>query len=130
MKDLLFIPAFAPIAYIAQNSVVNQETLPLWERLLEKWGIGFIGMALFGALAYVTYRKEERDRIKREEREEAVNAERVELAKTNNTLTMQLVTYQITHAAELEKILHANAATGREITLELQRLNDHLKGLK
>lgn len=127
MKDLLFIPAFAPFAYIAQNSIVNGETLPLWERLLEKWGIGFIGMALFGTLAFWTYRKEERDRLKREEREEQNNAERLALAKTNNDLTAQLITYQVTHAAELEKILHQNAATGREITLELQRLNDHLK---
>lgn len=126
MRDLLFIPAFAPVAYVAQQSIVNSETLPLWERLLEKWGIGFIGMALFAALAFWTYRKEERDRLKREQREEESQKERIELLKENNELTTKLITTQALHAAELEKILHANSATGREISLELQRLNDHL----
>lgn len=127
MRDLLIIPAFAPVAYVAQTSIVNGETLPLWERLLEKWGIGFIGMALFGALAFWTYRKEERDRLKREEREEASNAERIKLATANNELMTKLALSQVAHAAELEKILHANAVTSREISLELQKLNDHLK---
>ena len=91
--------------FVAQTTMFSAENLPLWERLLEKWGIGFIGLFLFGILAWWTYRREERAQIKRDKIEVESQSERMRLLNENNELTKKLIENSITHTGKLESLI-------------------------
>lgn len=128
MRDLLFIPFAAPVYYICQNGTIfDKENFPLWERVLEKWGIGFIGLFLFGLLAIWTYRKEEKAALKREVREQQYQDERVKLIGENNDLTKQLIASANDHAVKLEGMLDRQIKAHETMSSELRHLSDAIK---
>lgn len=117
MKEFIF-PFFGLQFYVAAIS----ETNPLWERLLEKWGIGFIGIALLYFLAKWTGRREEanqktqnarEDEVRnalikvdkeRAERELASSQERAGLLARNNELQEEQIRNMAAHAVRLEQL--------------------------
>lgn len=117
MKDFLF-----PLLGFQFLATAISENNPLWERLLEKWGIGFIGIGLLYLLARWTASREaivQKERQKREDlmaaeharlekervdRETASAAERAELLKRNNELQLEMINNMNAHAARLENL--------------------------
>lgn len=117
MKDFIF-PFFGFQFYVAAVS----ETNPLWERLLEKWGIGFIGIALLYFLARWTNKREEANQKKqntredevrnslikvdkeRAERELASSQERAGLLARNNELQEEQIRNMAAHATRSEQL--------------------------
>lgn len=131
MRDLLLIPFAAPIYYLSQTGTLfDKESFPLWERLLEKWGIGFVGLLLFGLLAMWTYRKEEKAALKREAKEQQYQEERVKLIAENNELTKKLITNAESHATKLEGILEKQIKAHEVMSGEVRHLSDAIVNLK
>lgn len=115
MKDFIF-PLFG-LQFLAATS---SEPNPLWEKLLEKWGIGFVGIGLLYLLARWTANREANALKERQKREDAVLAsrdllekeraerevasanERAELLKQNNMLQTEMLTNLNLHAQRLE----------------------------
>ena len=100
MKPFLF-----PLVPVSALMTVNVEDLPFLEKIFEKWGIGFIGMALFVGLAYWASKRDAKAQSARDKREAADHSERVELAKKNNELTEQLIKQTTAHSIRLEQII-------------------------
>jgi hypothetical protein len=92
----LMIPFFAAI---------SQEDVSFWEKLLEKWGIGLIGLGLFGLLAWWTARRENALNQERSKREKDFQDTIVRLAQENNTLQSEIKTQGSTHAQRLERLI-------------------------
>lgn len=125
MKDYL-LPAMIPHAlHLAQ--AFDPSTFPLWERLLEKWGIGAIGLGLFGVVAWWTYRREEEATVKREKREEEARAERIALAKENNALSLQIIQQSADHSRRLETLIRESTEAEKETHRHLAELVAHLR---
>lgn len=87
---------------------------PLWERLLEKWGIAFVGIFLLWRLAKwtekreaaahkETVKREEKAQAERDERDEADKAERLALLARGNELNEKLLEVQTAHIAAQAK---------------------------
>lgn len=108
MKD--FILPLIPVSGIL---AVGVEDMSFWERLAERWGIGFVGIALFVALALWTAKREEKAQAVRDKRDEANHLERVDLAK-------QLLEQSRLHAARLEEIIEKYQQTQVLVATELK----------
>lgn len=142
MKESLF-PFFGLQFYVASTVGVDN---PLWERLLEKWGIGFVGILLLYFLARWTAKREDEFREKRDQREEEArkaliefNRERTErevsacserrvLLARNNELQEQQLQTMSDHASRLEqltkdgtKAVNDTGASMRMLVRKMQR---------
>lgn len=142
MKEFL-LPFFGFQFYVAATVEANN---PLWERLLEKWGIGFIGIGLLYFLAQWTAKRDEEFRKKQSEREEEVresliavdrersereiasSAERAGLLARNNELQEQQLKTMSEHATRLEqltkdgtKAVNDTGASMRMLVRKMQR---------
>jgi flagellar biosynthesis/type III secretory pathway M-ring protein FliF/YscJ len=93
-----------------------------WERIAEKWGIGFIGLALFIALAFWTVKREERLLKAREKREDSLQEERSIMMKKNNELVEQLVKQHKDHSVRLEQIIADGNRNQADVGRELKNL--------
>lgn len=102
MRDLLLLTAAGVPTLFA---TVSQDNLNFWERILEKWGIGFIGLGLFLLLAWRTEKKAEKEQLARDARDQQDVAERKALAERNNQLQEQQLAIQTEHARRLEQLV-------------------------
>lgn len=125
MKDYILFAALPPIYHLAQT--VDPNHFPLWERLLEKWGIGLIGMGLFGLLASWTYRREEKAQERREKKEDQAQSERVQLAKENNELSLRIIQQAAEHSSRLEELVRDSNEAEKQTHKHLEDLIIHLK---
>lgn len=116
MKDLLF-PLTASIPFLA---AMSQDDLTFWERVAEKWGIGFIGLGLFCVLAWWTAKREKALQDARDKREAENQAERTGLLAKNNDLQ-----------AELLKAVNSHAKTAEQLSRDgIKASNDHASALR
>lgn len=116
MKDI-FLGLIPFSSYIA---VISQEDLTFWERIAEKWGIGFIGLGLFFFLAKWTAKRETTLQEQRDKKEAESLAERVALLTENNRLQ-----------GELLKAINSHATRAEQMTRDSMRAtNDHAAALR
>lgn len=118
MKDFL-APFAVSLPFIA---AVTQEELTFWERIAEKWGIGFIGLGLFAALAYWTAKRENALQATRDKRDADAQAERLALLTRNNELQEQAIEAQRKHANELKQIIRDGNKYQEDVGRELKNL--------
>jgi hypothetical protein len=100
MRDIL-LPLFG-LQWLFASTMTD--LAPLWERLLEKWGIAFIGIALLAYLARWTAKREELARKERDKREAESAAERITLLQRNNQLQEESMKAQREHSLRLENL--------------------------
>jgi Skp family chaperone for outer membrane proteins len=117
MKDFLF-----PAAAFTSLAVLQQETASFWERVAEKWGIGFVGMALLFFLAKWTAKREAAALLERDHREDAINKERLDLLKRNNELQEQHLAASQKHSTELKNIIKDGNKYQADVGVELKNL--------
>jgi hypothetical protein len=116
MKDIVF----AIIPFTSIVAVLTQEQVGFYEKLLEKWGIGLIGLGLFFALARWTARRETKLQEARDKKEAESLAERVGLLTENNRLQ-----------GELLKAINSHAQKAEQLTKEATKANsDHASALR
>lgn len=101
---------------------VTMEDAPFWERIAEKWGIGFVGLALFIGLAYWTTKREERLQEARDKRDAESHAERAELLKKNNELGERMIQQHKDHSLRLEQIIKDGNRAQADVGVELKNL--------
>jgi len=109
-------------------AVLTHDDLSFWERMLEKWGIGLIGLGLFVFLAKWTAKREENLQKARDEREKESQTERVALLARNNELQLELLKAINTHAKKAEDLTREatlankdNAAAMRMLVRKMKR---------
>lgn len=96
---------------------VTSEDLSFWERVAEKWGIGFIGMGLFVGLAWWANKRDAKNQVARDARDDAMQKQNMELMK-------QIIDGSKEHSERLEEILVNNATERAALT---QALKDNAK---
>jgi hypothetical protein len=106
MKDIL-----APLFGIPVILSAIPADSPLWEKLLEKWGIAFVMFILFWSFSKRQQRKDDDERKKRDAIDAADKAERLALLAeikdlNSNQLAAQAVhiAAQAVHASRLEQL--------------------------
>lgn len=115
MKDFLF-----PLAAVPFLAVLSRDDLTFWERVAEKWGIGFIGLGLFCVLAWWTAKREKALQDARDKRDAENQAERVALLARNNDLQVELL-----------KAVNAHALKGEQLSRDgIKASNDHAAALR
>lgn len=102
MRDFL-LPLFGLNWFFAATTSPLEN--PLWERLLEKWGIAFIGIGLLFLFAKRTDRLAKEEQDKRDKQEAATTAERNALLVRNNELQEEQIANQKEHARTLVKVI-------------------------
>jgi len=102
---------------------VSTQDASFWEKLVEKWGIGLIGMALFILLARWTAHREETAQLARDAREAADHAERIALATRNNDLMEQVIKESKDHSLRLEKIIESGNSSNAQIAREMSHIS-------
>lgn len=109
-------------------AVITHEDLSFWERMLEKWGIGLVGLALVYFLAKWAAKREDRVQSDRDKRDDVNQAERVALLARNNELQVQLLNAINLHAKKAEdltkeatKAANDNAAALRMLVRKMKR---------
>jgi hypothetical protein len=100
MRDF-FLPLAASLSIFA---TVEYNNLSFWERIAEKWGIGFVGLALLVLLAKWTANREAFLQKQRDEKDEAFQEERTRLLNVNNELQAELLKTMIRHASRAEQL--------------------------
>ena len=117
MKDILlpFIPLSGLLADASPDAT-------FWERIAEKWGIGFVGLALFVVLARFTMKRDDEREKKRDERDELEKAEKVALAKENNRLQQELLDQHRNHSRRLEALIKDGNKHQADVGQELKNL--------
>ena len=122
MRDLFF-----PVALLPFLATASTEDLSFWEKLLEKWGIGLVGMACFYLLAKWTARREDVAKEEQKTREDSAQAERVSLLQTNNELAQKLLTQSEKHASTMEKLVKDHTKSASDNAVELRNLTRKMK---
>jgi hypothetical protein len=124
MRDLLLSALSIPML-----AAITRDDLSFWEKLLEKWGIGLIGIGLFCALAWWTARREKTLNEERVHREVDFQTTIVKLAQENNRLQEENKTQSLNHAHRLEGLILSgnvsrehHAAALRLLVRKLQKL--------
>lgn len=101
---------------------VTATDVSFWERIAEKWGIGFVGLALFVALAYWTTKREERIQDKRDERDERMSAERLAMQTEIRDLNRAQLDVVSKHANKLEAIIKDGNKAQADVAIELKNI--------
>lgn len=101
---------------------VTMEDAPFWEPIAEKWGIGFVGLALFVALAYWTTKREDKLQDARDKREAESLAERLALLTKNNELGEKMIQQHKDHSLRLEQIIKDGNKAQADVGVELKNL--------
>lgn len=117
MKDFLF-----PAAAFTSLAAVQQDAASFWERIAEKWGIGFVGLLLLYFLAKWTANREAKALAERDKREDAINKERLDLLKRNNELQEQHLAATQKHSTELKNIIKDGNKYQADVGIELKNL--------
>jgi hypothetical protein len=99
VKDTVALLLLAPLL-----ATLDTEQLTFWERMLEKWGIGLVGIGAFCALAWWTNKRETKLQEERDKREAADRAERLALATRNNELQEAQLKALSDHAQRIEQL--------------------------
>lgn len=118
MRELI-LPLATICPFIA---AVSTDDLSFWERIAEKWGIGFIGLALFVLLARWTAKREDTLQAQRDAREAAGQAERVALLQRNNQLQELAIEAQAKHSTDLKQIIRDGNKHQADVGVELKNL--------
>jgi hypothetical protein len=101
MKDLFVTLAGLSVL----GSAATDVPVNTWEHLLEKWGIGFVGMALFVLLARWTMNREERLQKERDARtQEEVEARKL-LADELNSTQKEMLKQMTSNAKRMEYLV-------------------------
>jgi hypothetical protein len=117
MKDFIL-----PLIPISSLMAVSMNDAPFWERIAEKWGIGFVGLALFVALAYWTTKREDKMQSVRDKREDESQNERLTLLGKNNDLAEKLIQQHKDHSLRLEQIIKDGNKAQADVGVELKNL--------
>lgn len=117
MKDFIL-----PMIPLSSLLAVTMEDAPFWERIAEKWGIGFVGLALFVALAYWTTKREDKLQDARDKREAESLAERLALLTKNNELGEKMIQQHKDHSLRLEQIIKDGNKAQADVGVELKNL--------
>lgn len=104
MKD--FFVTLAGLSFI--GTAVEAAHVPTWEQLLEKWGIGFVGIALFALLARWTMLREERLQRERDARTAEEAATRKALAHELNTTQKEMLKQMNANAKRMEVLVRGS----------------------
>jgi uncharacterized membrane protein YhiD involved in acid resistance len=123
MRDLL-LPLAAAGPFFA---ALTQDEFTFWERMVEKWGIGLVGLGLFAYLAIWTKRREEKLQEERVAREERSHAERVSLLEKNNNLQQELIESMNSHGARNEQLIEASIKANNEHANAIRTLISRMK---
>lgn len=123
MKDLLLPFAIIP-SYMA---ALTMDNATFWERVAEKWGIGFIGLGLFLALSWWTVKREDAAADARSKRESAVDAERLAMQTEIRDLHREHLEQSRRHAAKLEQIIKDGNKAQSDLGIELKNLARRVK---
>lgn len=99
MKDFIFT-AFG----VSFLGVITNEDISTWERLLEKWGIGLVGLVFFCILAWWTAKRDEKEKQERIKKEDDNQAERKALLSENNELQKAQIAMMEKHAQRIEQL--------------------------
>jgi hypothetical protein len=99
MKDFIFT-----LFGVSLLGVVTNEDIGTWERLLEKWGIGLVGLVFFCVLAWWTAKRDEKDKVDRIRKEDANQEERKALLSENNDLQKAQIAMMEKHAQRIEQL--------------------------
>lgn len=118
MKDFIIFP----LAAFSSLAIMPPTDASFWERVAEKWGIGFVGMALLFFLAKWTAKREAKALLDRETRENAMNAERLDLLKRNNELQEQHLAASQKHSTELKQIIRDGNKYQADVGVELKNI--------
>lgn len=117
MKDFIL-----PMIPLSGLLAVTMEDAPFWERIAEKWGIGFVGLGLFCALAYWTTKRETRLQDARDKRDAEALAERLTLLTKNNELGEKMIQQHKDHSLRLEQIIKDGNRAQADVGIELKNL--------
>jgi hypothetical protein len=117
MKDFIL-----PMIPLSGLLAVTMEDAPFWERIAEKWGIGFVGLALFCALAFWTSKREDRLQAARDKRDVDAQAERLALLTKNNELGEKMIQQHKDHSLRLEQIIKDGNKAQTDVGVELKNL--------
>lgn len=117
MKEFLF-----PAAAFTGLAAMQQESATFWERIAEKWGIGFVGLVLLYFLARWTAAREAKALAERDRREDAINKERLALLQRNNELQEQNIIDSRKHSTELKQIIKDGNRAQADVGVELKNL--------
>lgn len=117
MKEFLF-----PAAAFTGLAAIQQDAASFWERVAEKWGIGFVGLILLYFLARWTANREAKALLERTQREDAINKERLDLLKRNNELQEQHLEASRKHSTELKQIIRDGNKHQADVGVELKNL--------
>ncbi len=117
MKDFLF-----PAAAFTSFATIQGADAPFWERIAEKWGIGFVGLLLLYFLAKWTAKREATALLEREKRENTMNAERLAALNRNNELQEQHLAASQKHSIELKNIIKDGNKYQADVGVELKNL--------
>jgi hypothetical protein len=117
MKDFIL-----PMIPLSSLLAVTMDDAPFWERIAEKWGIGFVGLALFCALAYWTSKREDNLQAARDKRDTEALAERMALLTKNNELGEKMIQQHKDHSVRLEQIIKDGNKAQADVGVELKNL--------
>lgn len=101
MRDLFLTALLFPTTV----AVITNEDLTFWEKMLERWGIGLVGMALFLALAYLTVKRENKLEKERLARELETSTAMTALSTRNNELLEAHHSLMSNHTIRLERLV-------------------------
>ena len=122
MRD--FVLAMIPISSMM---AISANDAPFWERIAEKWGIGFIGLGLFLLLANWTVKREDKLQQIRDAREEESQRERINLLSKNNELAEKLITQHKDHSVRLEQIIKDGNKAQEDVGRELKNITRKIR---
>jgi len=117
MKEFFF-----PAAAFTSFAAIGPDSAALWERVVERWGIGAVGLVLLYFLAKWTAKRDAASLAERQRREDALNKERLNLLKRNNELQESQLAAQAKHAQTLERIVKDGNKHQADVAIELKNI--------